>query len=176
MTRPARSSKTAGSGMPATMALTAAVSTGLLTRTSSREATASCNRHGTSAAAAMQAKTATARSADRSPSTTSTASARAAASRTIAECRNRSGHEGRREEEGASMAIRRALSIVSAFSDAGVATFFDKGGLALRLGLPCGEVGYATQPLHSRAHYNLAKRQQDYRYDERRKIIENAKQ
>ena len=33
-----------------------------------------------------------------------------------------------------------------------------------------------TQPLHSRAHYNLAKRQQDYRYDERRKIIENAKQ
>src|SRR5215210_3307732 len=161
MTRPARSSKTAGSGMPATMALTAAVSTGLLMRTSSREAGPSCNRHGTSAAAAMQAKTATARSADSSPSTTSTASAEAAASRTIAECRNRSGHEGRREE-GASMAIRRALSIVSAFSDAGVATFFDKCGLALRLGLPRGELGYATQPLHSRAHYNLAKRQQDY--------------
>jgi hypothetical protein len=78
--------------MPATMALTAAVSTGLAPRTSSREATALCSRHGTSAAAAMQAKTAAARTGDSSPNATRTASARPAASRIMAEWRNRSGH------------------------------------------------------------------------------------
>ena len=78
--------------MPATTALTAAASTGLTPRTSSRDATALFNRHGTSAAAAMQMKTAAARSSDNSPSATSTASAIAAASRMMAECRNRSGH------------------------------------------------------------------------------------
>ena len=78
--------------MPATTALTAAVSTGLTPRTSSRDATASCSRHGTSAAAAMQTKTAAARSGDNSPNATSTASATPAASRMMAECRSRSGH------------------------------------------------------------------------------------
>ena len=33
-----------------------------------------------------------------------------------------------------------------------------------------------AQALHSRAQYNFPERQQDYRYDERRKIVEDAKQ
>ena len=67
--------------MPATTALTEAASTGLPLRTSSREVPASCSRHGTSAAAAMQANTAQARTSDSSPSETTTLSASAAASR-----------------------------------------------------------------------------------------------
>src|SRR3954466_13467173 len=105
MTRPARSSKTAGSGMPATMALTAAVSTGRMLGTSSREAAGLCNCQGTSAAAAIQANTAKPRSADKSPITTTTASDTAAASNTIAECRNRSGQGDIKEDTGASIAI-----------------------------------------------------------------------
>ena len=97
--------------MPATMALTAAVSTGLaMPRTSSREAATLCRRHGTRAAAAMQANTAPARTSDNSPYTTRTASARPAASRMMAECRNRSGHGEKKEEEGASSAIGPAVS------------------------------------------------------------------
>ena len=106
ITRPARSSSTAGSGIPATTALTAAASTGLTPRTSSREVTASCSRHGTRAAAAMQTKTAAARTGDNSPNATSTARARPAASRIIAECRSRSGHGAKKEvEEESSIAI-----------------------------------------------------------------------
>src|SRR6202035_2717892 len=107
MTRPARSSSTAGSGMPPTTALTAAVATGLTPRTSSREVATLCSRHGTSAAAKMQANTAAARSGDNSPNPTRNASARPAVSRIIAECRNRSGHGEKNdvEEWGASMAI-----------------------------------------------------------------------
>src|SRR6202049_1718948 len=106
-TRPARTSSTAGSGIPATTALTAAVSTGLTPRTSSREVTTLCSRHGTRAAAAMQANTAAARSGDSSPNPTRNASASPAVSRIIAECRNRSGHGEKNdvEEWGASMAI-----------------------------------------------------------------------
>src|ERR1019366_1114857 len=181
MTRPARSSSTAGSGMPATMALTAADSTGLTPRTSSREATTSCNRHGTSAAAPMQIKTAAARTSDSSPNATSTARARPAASRIMAECRNRSGHSENKEEEGASIAIGPALSpFGSGSSGAGVPALSDIDGFALR-------PGFAPRPgleprrrlpqaLYSRAHYNLSKRQQDYRYDEWRKIIEHPEQ
>ena len=73
MTRPARSSSTAGSGMPATTALTAAASTGLTRADVFARGAALCSRHGTSAAAAMQMKTATARSSERSPNATSTA-------------------------------------------------------------------------------------------------------
>src|SRR5229473_6139815 len=161
MTRPARSSSTAGSGMPATTALTAAVSTGLTPRTSSRDATALCNRHGTSAAAAMQTKTAAARTGDSSPNTTSTASARPAASRIMAECRKRSGHGEKKVEEGASIAIVLALSLVgSASSGAGVRALSHIGGLARRLGAE--PRACLPQALHSRPHYNFSKRQQDY--------------
>src|ERR1700731_4307897 len=99
MTRPARSSNTAGSGMLETTAATAADSTGLTPRTSSRDILASCRRHGTRAAAAMQTKIATARSTDNSPSTTTADSDSAAASRMMAECLNRSGH-GEKKYEG----------------------------------------------------------------------------
>src|SRR6266851_4201973 len=176
MTRPARSSSTAGSGMPATTALTAAVSTGLTPRTSSRDATALCNRHGTSAAAAMQMKTAAAGAGDSSPNITSTARARPAASRIMAECRNRSGHgEKKVVEEGASIAIGLALSLVgSASSGAGVSALSHIGGLAGRLGVEPRR--RLTQALHSRPHYNFTKGQQDYRYDKRRNIIEQAEQ
>src|ERR1035437_5990632 len=174
MTRPARSSSTAGSGMPATMALTAAVSTGLTPRTSSRDAATLCNRHGTSAAAPMQIKTAAARTSDSSPNATSTARARPAASRIMAECRNRSGHS-EKMEEGASIAIGPALSpFGSASSGAGGPTLSHVGGFPLRLGVEPRR--RLTQALHSRAQYNFSKRQQDYRYDEWRKIIEDPKQ
>src|SRR5215472_19349536 len=101
MTRPARSSNTAGSGMPATTALTAAVSTGLTPRTSSREVTEWRSRNGTRAAAAMQTNTAPARSGDNSSNTTRKDSATAATTRTIAECRKRSGQgENNVDDEG----------------------------------------------------------------------------
>src|SRR5450759_200250 len=175
MTRPARSSSTAGSGMPATMALTAAVSTGLTPRTSSRDAATLCNRHGTSAAAPMQIKTAAARTSDSSPNATSTASARPAVSRIMAECRNRSGHSEKMVEEGASIAIGPALSpFGSASSGAGVPTLSHVDGFVLRFGVEPRR--RLTQALHSRAQHNFSKRQQDYRYDEWRKIIEDPKQ
>ena len=94
--------------MPATTALTAAVSTGLTPRTSSREAAALCSRHGTSAAAAMQTNTAAARSGDNSPNATSTASASAGGSRMMAECRSRSGHGEKKEEEEGALYCHRA--------------------------------------------------------------------
>src|SRR5450631_466587 len=162
MTRPARSSSTAGSGMPATTALTAAVSTGLTLRTSSRDATALCNRHGTRAAAAMQVKTAAARISDNSPKVTRTASARPAASRIMAECRSRSGHGEKKEAEGASIAIGPALSLFgSVSSGTGVAPLSDVGRFALRRGIEHRR--RLTQALHARAYDNLSKRQQDYR-------------
>src|SRR6202011_1859605 len=173
MTRPARSSSTAGSGMPATTALTAAVSTGLTPRTSSRDATASCNRHGTRAAAAIQLKTAAAMVSDSSPKVTRTTSARPAASRIMAECRSRSGHGEKKEEEGGSIAIGPALS-QSVSSGAGVPALSGVGGFAPRFGVEHRR--RLTQALHARADYNLPKRQQDYRYDKRRKIIEDAEQ
>src|ERR1700688_3296801 len=162
--------------MPATTALTTAVSTGLTPRTSSRAVTTLCSRHGTSAAAAMQMKTAAARSSDSSPNATRTASARPAASRIMAECRNRSDHgEKKEEEEGASIAIGPALSPYgSASSGASVTTLSRIGGSARRLGIEPRR--RLAQALHSRTQYNLAKRQQDYRYDKRRNIIKEAKQ
>src|SRR3982074_770814 len=175
MTRPARSSRTAGSGIPATTALTAAVSTGLTPRTSSRDATTLCNRHGTSAAAAMQMKTAAARTRDSSPNATSTARARPAASRIMAECRNRSGHGEKKVEGGASIAIGPAVSLFgSASSGASVPTLSDVGGFARRPGAEPRR--RLTQALHSRPQYNFSKRQQNYRYDKWRNIIEEAKQ
>src|SRR5438874_11881078 len=162
--------------MPATTALTAAASTGRsIARPSSRDAAVSCNRHGTSAAAGMQASAVAARSADSSPRATRTASARAATSRIMAECRNRSGHGEKKEEEGASIVIRAALSPSFPFSSgAGVATLFQICGFALCLNLkPRLD---PTQALQSRAQYNFAQGQQDYRYDERSKIIKDTKQ
>src|ERR1700681_93102 len=175
-TRPARSSSTAGSGMPATSALTAGASTGLIVRTSSLEATTSCNRHGTNAAAAMQTNTAAARTSDNSPNTTSTVSARPPASRMRAECRNRSGHGEKKEAAGdSSNAIGPALfPFAPVSSGAGIATLSRVDGFAFRLGLRAGR-GPAPA-LQSRAEDNLPKRQQDYRYHERREIIENAEQ
>src|SRR5450759_3226950 len=175
MTRPARSSSTAASGMPATMALTAAVSTGLTARASSPDATALCSRHGTSAAAPMHMKTAAARTSDSSPKPTRTASASPAASRMMAECRNRSGHGEKKEEEGASIAIGPALTpFRSGSSGASVATLSHIGGFARRLGVEPRR--RLTQALGSRAQHNFPKRQHDYGYDEGRNIIENAKQ
>src|SRR5271165_229089 len=129
MTRPARSSSTAGSGMPATTAATAAASTGLTPRTSSREVTAWRSRQGTSAAAMMQPNTAAARSGDNSSKTTSTASATLSHIDRIA--------------RGARLQAKR---------------------------------GRLTQALRPGAEDNLAKRQQHYRYDKRRNIIEQAEQ
>src|ERR1700726_3226954 len=176
MTRPARSSSTAGSGMPATTALTAAFSTGGGPRTSSREVTTLCNRHGTSAAAAMQTKTAPARSSDNSPNVTSTAKARPAASRIMAECRNRSGQgEKKEEDEESSMAIAPAFfPFGSVSSGAGVPALPDEGGFAFGLGVSAGH--RLTQAFEPRTQYNFPKRQQDYRYDKWRNIIEHAEQ
>src|SRR6202035_2554775 len=87
------------------------VSTGLTPRTSSRDVAALCRRHGTSAAAAIQTKTGAARSSDNPPNATRTASASPAASRMMAECRSRSGHGEKMEEEGASIAIGPALPL-----------------------------------------------------------------
>src|SRR6266702_612428 len=175
MTRPARSSRIAGSGIPATTALTAGVSTGLTRRTSSREATALCRRHGTIAAAAMQPNTTSARAADNSPNTTRAASARHATSRMTAECRNRSGQGdgGEEEVEGASTAIEPASPFGSS-SGAGIAALPDKGGFGRRAGLEPER--RLPQALGPGAENNLPKRQQDYRDDERRKIIEHAEQ
>src|ERR1700730_2431146 len=176
MTRPARSSSTAGSGMPETTALTAVVSTGLTPRTSAREVATLCNRQGTSAAAAMQMKIATARSRDNSPSATTTESASPAASRMIAECRKRSDHGENEagEEEGASIAIRPASPFASTSSSTGVAALSHVSSLARRSGIELER--RLTQALRSRPEDNLPKRQQDYRYDERGNIIEDAEQ
>src|ERR1700720_1036859 len=177
MTRPARSSRTAGSGMPATTALTAAVSTGLLPRTSSREATAWCNRHGTKAAAAMQANTAPARSGDNSPNATSTARARPATNRMMAEWRSRSGHGEKKEGEegGASTAIWTASPLVSP-SGGRIATLPHIGGFARRSRRIQTQAGGVAQAFRPGGEDNLPKRQQDYRYDKRRNIIEQAEQ
>src|SRR5437016_4756544 len=176
MTRPARSSSTAGSGMPETTALTAAVSTGLTPRTSSREVATLCSRQGTSAAAAMQKKMVAARTNDNSPSATTTESASPAASRIIAECRSRSDHGEKEggEDEGASIAIRTASPFASASSATCVAALSYVGSLRRRSGIELESS--LTQPLRSRAEDNLPKRQQDYRYDKRRNIIEDAEQ
>src|SRR5229473_1285649 len=176
MTRPARSSSTAGSGMPETTALTAVVSTGLTPRTSSLEVATLCSRQGTSAAAAMQMKIATARIGDNSPSATTTDSAIPAASRMIAECRKRSDHgeNGGEEEEGASIAIRPASPFASTSSGTLVAALSHVSRLGRRSGIELER--RLTQALRSRAEDNLPKRQQDYRYDERGNIIEDAEQ
>src|ERR1700730_2380268 len=176
MTRPARSSSTAGSGMPETTALTAVVSTGLTPRTSSREVATLCRRQGTSAAAAMQMKIATARSGDNSPSVTTTESATPASSRMIAECRNRSDHGERDggEEEGASIAIRPASPFTGSAAGTGVAALSHEGRLGRGAGIELER--RLAQALRSRAEDNLPKRQQDYRYDERGNIIEEAVQ
>src|SRR5260370_16741990 len=123
----------------------------------------------------MQMKTAAARSSDNSPNATRTASARPAASRIMAECRNRSGHGEKKVEEGASIAIGRlSPRSGSQLSDASVPTLSHIGGFAGRLGVEPRR--RLTQPLHSCPQYNLSKRQQDYRQDERTNIIEDAKQ
>ena len=127
------------------------------------------------AAAAMQTKTAAARTSNSSPNATSTASARPAASRIMAECRNRSGHgEKKVVEEGASIAIGPALSLVGSASSGAVPTLSHIGGFARRLGVEPRR--RLTQALHSCPQYNLSKRQQDYRYDKWRNIIEEAEQ
>src|SRR5579864_5171414 len=175
MTRPARSSKTAGSGMPSTTAATAADSTGLTPRTSSREALASCKRQGTSAAAAMQAKAATARSGGSSPKMTSMASDSPAVSNMIAECLSRSGQGEKKNEVESSIAINPGshpiglLCLRAAFS-----ALPDVHRLMLRL-RDNGRLR-RLRPFHPCSQDNLPKRQQDYRYDERRNIIEEAKQ
>src|SRR3954453_6811564 len=173
MTRPARSSNTAASGIPAMMAFTSSPSAGLLiARKSSTDVAALCSRHGIKAAPAMQTNTADANSGESSRDVTSTASARPATSRIMAECRNRSGQEDR--EEGASTGIGPALSRSRPLSEAGVATLSDIGCLTPRLSVePWRRTPHA---LHSRAQYDLSECQQDYRKDERGNIIEYAKQ
>ena len=96
--------------MPATTAATAALSTGLTRRVSSREAAVSCRRQGISAAVAMQRNTAMACSADNSPSETTIDSASAAAIRMIVECRSRSDQGWAEGEDGASIAIGMGFS------------------------------------------------------------------
>src|ERR1700721_2977705 len=158
MTRPARSSSTAGSGMPATMALTAADSTGLTPRTSSRDAVTLCSRHGTSAPAAMQTNTAAARTGDNSPNVTSTARAMPAASRIMAECRSRSGHGEKNEEEESSIAIGPAFfPFGSLLSGAGVPSLSQEDGFVFRF--PVGTGRRLSQPLQPRTDDNLPKRQ-----------------
>src|ERR1700728_2568529 len=158
MTRPARSSSTAGSGMPATMALTAADSTGLTPRTSSRDADTLCKRHGTSAAAAMQANTATARIGDNSPNVTSAANAMPAAIRMMAECRSRSGHgEKKDDEEESSIAIRPALfPLGSVSSGAGIPALSHVHGFVFWSPGPSRRPPQALQPS---TDDNLPKRQ-----------------
>src|SRR5882757_5893863 len=192
MTRPARSSSTAGSGMPATTALTAAASTGLTPRTSSREVAASCSRHGTSAAAAMQTNTAQARTSDNSPSATTTLSASAAASRISAAWRNRSGHGENMEGGESSIAIAAAFfpsvhgsrrrsridlvltSRLAASSDARVTALANKNRFMVRLG--AGTRISLRQPFQTGSEDNFPKRQQDYRYDEWGNIVEQPEQ
>jgi hypothetical protein len=55
-------------------------------------------------------KTATPRAGERSASTTSAQSARPAASRMMAECRNRSGHGAKKEEE-----LESSIAMAQAF-------------------------------------------------------------
>src|SRR5882757_4476515 len=172
ITRPARSSSTAGSGIPATTALTAAASTGLMPRTSSRAATALCNRHGTKAAPATQTKTIAAMAGETSPNNTNADSASPAASRMMAECLKRSGQDGNIEEE-ASVAIGPAVSS-GGWSSSRIAVLVQITAVALRLGF--GRRHQLAQAFQPRAQDKLPKRQQDYRYDERRDIIEQAKQ
>ena len=161
--------------MPATTALTAAASTGLTPRTSSREATALCSRHGTSAAAAMQIKTAAARSSDNSPSTTRTASAMPGSQqdngRMPQPVRPRRV-EGRRS----SFYCHRAGSSRSGSHGQapGVSPLSHISGLAVRLGVE--RLAASRRRFVSRPQDNLPKRQQDYRYDKWRNIIEHAEQ
>ncbi|MGY3646114.1 hypothetical protein ACVWW2_001405 [Bradyrhizobium sp. LM4.3] len=96
--------------MPATTAATAALSTGVTRRVSSREAAVSCRRHGISAAAAMQRNTVAARITDNSPSETTTDSASAAAIRMMVECRSRSDQGRAVGDDGASIAIGAGFS------------------------------------------------------------------
>src|SRR5262249_13305429 len=157
MTRPARSSSTAGSGMPATTALTAAVSTGLTPRTSSREVVALFRRQGTSAAAAMQMKATLARNGDSSSKKTRKARGAAATDRIKAECRNRSGHGEKNEEddeEGTSIAIWPASPFRSG---ACISTLSHISRFTRRTSLKPER--RLTQALRSGAEDNLPKRQ-----------------
>src|SRR3569833_2837018 len=173
MTRPARSSSTAASGIPAIMAFTASLSAGLLiARKSSFEVAALCSRHGIRAAPAMQANTAAASVGESSPDVTTTASARPATSRIIAECRKRSGQENK--VGGASTGIGPAFSRACPRSDAGFATLSDIGSLAPRLRIE--PWGRTTHALHSRAQYKFAEHEQDYGQHERGNVVKHAKQ
>src|SRR5579871_5393065 len=176
-TRPARSSSTAGSGMPATTALTAVASTGLMLRKSSREAASWCSRQGTKAAPARQTKTTPARSSVNSWDSTSTASATAATARMNAECRSRSGHgEKNDDDEGASIAIWRASRFRSSSSSGALVSALSYiGGFVRGTGFQPKRRRLA-QALRPGAENNLAKRQQDYRYDKRGNIVEQAEQ
>src|SRR4051794_9035068 len=171
MTRPARSSSIAGSGIPATMALAASASTGLAPSASSREAAASCNRHGTSAAPATQTKIASAPRIDNSPTITSAAKASPAASSTMAECRNRSG-QGENSDEEASVAIAPAVSLNC--SGAGIAALAQIAAVGFRLAVRGWN--QAAKPFGPRAQDKLAQRQQDDGDDERRDIVQDAEQ
>src|SRR5947209_2868744 len=104
------------------------------------------------------------------------AGASSAASRIMAECRSRScnGEKEGGEDEGASIAIRTASPFASASSATFVAALSYIGSLGRGSGIELE--GSLTQSLRSRAQDNLPKRQQDYRYDERCDIIEDAEQ
>src|SRR5690348_594662 len=172
MTRPARSSSTAASGIPAMMAFTAWLSTGLLiARKSSFEVAALCSRHGIRAAPATQANTAAASVSESSPDVTTTASARPATSRMMAECRKRSGQENK--GGGPSRGIGPALSRAYPLSEAGFATLSDIGRLAPRLRIEPWR--RTTHALHSRTQYKFAEHQQDDGKHERRNVIKHAK-
>ena len=192
-TRPARSSSTAGSGMPATTALTAAASTGLTARTSSRDGSHIVQppRHQRGGGDADESRDG-ARQRQIGRTRRARDSARPAASRTMAECRSRSGHGAKKEEERNRLSPWRRLlpSALTRCSSNRLSStrwrlerarrlsprsrYARMDGLMSRLGVGTGR--QSAHALQSRAEDNLPKRQQDYRYDERRNIIEHAEQ
>src|SRR5882724_9321117 len=121
----------------------------------------------------MQARTAAARSGESSSNTTRRESARPATSSTTAECRSRSGHREKNEEEegGASIAIWPASPWLSS-SGAGISTLSHISSFGRGSGIE--RKRRLTQALRPGADDNLAKRQQDYRYDEGGNIVEQT--
>jgi hypothetical protein len=91
----------------------------------------------------------------------------------MAEWRNRSGHgeKNEGEEGGASITISPASPCLSS-SGAGVSTLSHISGLVPGSGIE--SKCRLTQALRPGADDNFPKRQQDYRYDEGRNIVEQA--
>src|ERR1700738_2904607 len=119
----------------------------------------------------MQANAIRARTRDNSPNSTSAARTGPAVSRTMAECRNRSGHGEKTDEEEASTVIGTAVSSVPDLYLGRLSRH------ALWFGRRPFEGGrHLAKALRSRPDDNLPKRQQDYGQKERRKIVQDTKQ